>query len=113
MHKVAKTVGELSRFGLANRRAEHGVDGLYAALAGMFAEHDAVLAPDQPRIETLIVVGMLEQTIDVDSGLVRKHARADHALLPCHRTRRRVGDQFRERREAAQIDAGFNAIALA
>ena len=28
------------------------------------------------------------------------------------RTRRRVGDQFRERREAAQIDAGFDAIAL-
>ena len=79
----------------------------------MFAEHDAVFAPDQLWIETLIVVGMLEQAIDVDSGLMREHARADHALLPGYRTRRRAGDQFRKHREAAQIDTGFNAIALA
>ena len=50
--------------------------------SGMFAQDDAVLAPQESGINALIVEAILEQPIDVDASLVRKNAGANEAFLP-------------------------------
>lgn len=75
--------------------AEFGVCVDHGAAPGMLAQHQAVLAPHLARIEALVIGAMLEQSVNVDAGLVGKHGAADDALVSRYRTPRSCRDQLR------------------
>ncbi|MNM89144.1 hypothetical protein D3C81_1013730 [compost metagenome] len=80
--------------------------------AGMLAQHQAVAAPQFVGVQPLVVAPVLEQAIDVDARLVGEHPGADHALLPGHLTSGGLLDQRRDRRDAARVDAGIDAVQM-
>jgi hypothetical protein len=84
---------------------------LHGACSGVLAENDAMLAPDQTGIEALVVGRVLEQSVDVDSGLVGESAFADNTFLPAQGASRSDGDSTRNVRETGQIDARLDAMA--
>ena len=113
MYEIAQAADDRHCLGVRQGTAERRINGLHAALAGVLAEDEAMLAADELRIEALVVVGMLEQAVDMNAGLVREGALADHALLPRHGATGSAGDRRGKRRKPSQIDAGFDAVALA
>ena len=53
----------------------------HSAGAGMLAEHQAMLAPDEFRVEALVVRRVLEHPVYVDAGFVREHTLADDTFV--------------------------------
>ena len=111
-HEITNLLHQAGGFGVIHACAQSGIDRLYAAPPGMLAENETVFAPDQPRIEALIVVRMLDQAIDVDARLMRERAFSDDAFLPGNRATRGVRHGSGELREALEINVAFNTVAL-
>ena len=100
-------------FSIAHGFAQCGKDYSHATGSGMLAEDETVLAANDRRVKSLIVVGMLEQAIDVHAGLVCESPFADNALLPWNRTTGGLRDELGYGRKALQIDARIDAITTA
>ena len=78
--------------------------------AGMFADYQLVMTTDFHRVETLIGIRILEQTIDMDTRLVREHTLAHQTLLPGHRSSRSSRNQRRQGRKMREVDAGIQVV---
>ncbi|EAA20291.1 hypothetical protein [Plasmodium yoelii yoelii] len=78
----------------------------------MLAQHQTVLTAQILRIHALVVDEVLEQTVDMDAGLMGEHGLADDALVRGHRPAGGGRHQSGNLREMIDGDAGIDAIEL-
>ena len=59
----------------------------------MLADHDAIRAAEQQRIERLVGALILQQAVDMDAGFVGEDVVSDNGLVERNGARGRRGDQ--------------------
>ena len=79
---------------------------------GMLADHDAVGAAEQPRVERLIGALVLEQAVDMDAEFVGEDVLADDRLVERNGCGGRGRDDGCDIVELGQDNAGVAAIKL-
>ena len=82
-------VNEIPNFGnepfgliVRNLFTKHRINCLHPTFTRMLAQHNAMITTDQLRIKPLIVVRMLQQAFNVDTGFAGKNSLADQTFLP-------------------------------
>ena len=80
--------------------------------AGMLADHDAIRAAEQQRIERLVGALVLQQAVDMDAGFVGEDMVAHDGLVERNGARRGRGDDGGDVAEFGQHDAGLAPVQL-
>src|SRR6185369_4749666 len=100
------------RLALADGDAHASVAFDQTTRAGVFADDDAAGQPHLSRIETFVVMGILDDAVGVQAGFMSKDPLPDHRFGDRQRAVRGLGNEERHLAETVGIDAGFDAAGM-